>query len=351
MNREILVLIGVCAMTALISCSEEKPVPAEPAPAAQVPSAGDGEALAKLNGEVITDEEVRKVAGPKIAQAEMELFDVRKAALDQIIDDRLLEAAAKKEGTAKADFLKKSVFDKIKIEDKEVEKFYNENKAQMQGKSLEGVKGNIRGFLFRDKHQKVYGDLLAGLRKKADLEVLIHAPKVEIEEGDNPAIGPKDAPVKIVEFTDYQCPFCGKARPTVNQILKEYKGKVRYVIRDFPLGFHKDAPKAHEAARCAGEQNKYWDFNKRLFENQREIKEEDLKKYAGEVKLKMDKFNECLSSGKYTAIVRENQEYGEKVGVSGTPAFFVNGRMISGARPFSAFKEIIDDELRAADNN
>ncbi|HSA60278.1 MAG TPA: DsbA family protein [bacterium] len=322
---------------------------AQPSAAPSEPASAGG-VLARLDGKDITEEDVAKAAGPKLQQAEMDLYDARKDAIDQIIDDRLIEEAAGKEGAGKADFLKKNVFDKIKIEDKEIETFYNENKAQMQGKTLDDVKGNIRGYLYREKHQKVYGDLITSLRKKADVAILIKAPRVEIEEGDNPAIGPKDAPVKIVEFTDYQCPFCGKSRPTVNQILAEYKGKVRYVLRDFPLSFHKDSAKAHEAARCAGEQDRYWEMNKKLFENQRAIKPEDLKKYAQEIKVKMDKFEQCLDSGKYADAIKQNQEYGEKVGVSGTPAFFINGRMISGARPFSSFKEIIDDELRNANN-
>lgn len=347
MTRKIAVVLAMAAFCSSMACKESKKETAKiPEAKVQAPAASAGQVLARLNGDAITDEEVRKASGAKLAQAEMEIYDVRKDAIDQIIDDRILEAQAKKEGTAKADYLKKNVFDKIKIEDKDIEKFFNENKAQMQGKKLEEVKGNIQGFLFRDKHQKVYGDLLADLRKKAEVEILIHAPRVEIEEGNNPAIGPKDAPVKVVEFTDYQCPFCGKARPTVNQMLNEYKGKVRYVLRDFPLSFHKDAMKAHESARCAGEQDKYWEMNKKLFSDQTAIKIDDLKKYAGELKLDMKKFDECLDSGKFTKVVQENQAYGETVGVSGTPAFFINGRMISGARPFASFKEIIDDELR-----
>jgi protein-disulfide isomerase len=309
-----------------------------------------GAALATVNGREITDEDVSRAAGPKLQQAEMDLYDARKEAIDQIIDDQLIEDAAKKEGVAKADYLKKNVFDKITIDDKDIEKFYNDNKAQMQGKALDDVKTNIRGYLYRDKHDKVYGDLMTSLRKKANVAMMIHAPKVEIEEGENPSIGPKDAPVHIVEFTDYQCPFCGKSRPTVNQILSDYKGKVRYVLRDFPLSFHKDSLKAHEAARCAGEQNKYWDMNKKLFENQRSLKIEDIKKYAEDLKLKMDKFNQCLDSDKYADVIKQNQEYGEKVGVSGTPAFFINGRMVSGARPFSSFQEIIEDELKNSKN-
>ncbi len=318
-------------------------------PAAVNPSvspASTGTVLARLDGNPITDEDVRKISGSKLAQAEMELYDARKEAIDQIVDQKLLEESAKKKNTTKDDLLKKEVYDKIKIEDKDIEKFYNEKKDQMQGKKLDEVKASIKSYLFREKYQKLYGNLADGLRKKSNLEILIKAPKMDVAEGENPSIGPKDAPVKVIEFTDYQCPFCGRARPTVNQIIETYKSKVRYVLRDFPLSFHKDSMKAHEAAHCAGDQGKYWDMNKKLFANQQAIKMEDLKKYAGEIKLNQKKFDECLDSGKFTDKVQKNQQYGETVGVSGTPAFFVNGRMLSGARPFENFKSIIDDELR-----
>ena len=302
--------------------------------------------LARINGQEITEEDVRKIVGPKLAQAERDLFEARKEGLDQIIEEKLLDTEAKRQGTTKDDLIKKGVHDKFKIGDKEVDEFYKERKDQMQGKKLDEVKSNIQGHLFRERYQKLYGQLTSGLRKKAEVEILIKGPTVEVEEGDSPAIGPKGAPVKVVEFTDYQCPFCGRVRQTVSQILEEYKGKVRYVIRDFPLSFHKDALKAHEGAHCAADQGKYWEMNKKLFADQSKIQVEDLKKYAAEIKLDTKKFADCLDSGKYTEKVRKSQEYGEKIGVSGTPAFFINGRMISGARPFEAFKEIIDDELR-----
>ena len=304
-----------------------------------------GAPIARINGQDITDEDVRKVAGAKLAQAEVELYEARKSGLDDIIEGKLLQGEAEKQGVPKDELLKKAVYDKIRIEDKEIEKFYNEKKAQLGNKSLEEAKSNVRGFLFQQQYQKLYGELIKGLKKRSDVQILIKAPKLEVPEGDSPSIGPKDALVHIVEFTDYQCPFCGRVRSTVNQVLEEYKGKVRYVLRDFPLSFHKDSMKAHESALCAGEQNKYWDMNKKLFANQKDIQVEDLKKYAQELKLNMSKFNECLESGKFTALVQKNQSDGEKLGVTGTPAFFINGRMISGARPFESFKEIIDDEL------
>jgi protein-disulfide isomerase len=302
-------------------------------------------AVATLNGTDITDEDLRKSAGPKITQAEADLYDARKDAADQIIEDRLTAAAAEKSGLSKEDYLRKNVFEKVTIDDKEVKAYYDQNSSQMQGRKLEDIQANLKAYLLRDKQQKLYGDFVAGLKKNAKIAFHIKAPKIQVEEGDNPSIGPKDAPVVIVEFTDYECPFCGRARPVVNQVLKEYKGKVRYVLRDFPLSFHKNSSKAHEAARCAGEQGKLWEMNKTLFENQKALSIEDLRKYAADLKLDKDKFNQCLDSGKYLKAIQANQEYGEKVGVNGTPAFFINGRMISGARPLASFQEIIEEEL------
>lgn len=336
----------------IVSCGEDKKDTSHVTvqPAVQAATATSGNILARINGQPVTEEDVRKIAGPKLAQAEMELYDVRKDAVDQMVEDRLLQAEASKKGISKEEYLKRNVSDKVKVDDKEIAKFYEDKKSQMQGKSLEEVKPNIKGFLFRDKYQKQYANVIDGLRKNTKVEFLMKAPKVEVEEGDSPSIGPKSAPVKIVEFTDYQCPFCGRSRPTVNQILSEYKGKVRYTLRDFPLSFHKDSVKAHEAGHCAGDQGRYWEMNKKMFESQTAIKVDDLKKYAQEIKLNMKKFNECLDSGKYTEMVHQNQQYGESIGVSGTPAFFINGRMISGARPFEAFKAVIEDELRSQKN-
>ncbi len=302
-------------------------------------------AVATLNGADIMDEELRKAAGPKIIQAEADLYDARKEAADQIIENRLLTAAAEKVGISQEDYVKKNVFEKVTIEDKDIKDYYDKNQAQMQGRKFEDIQANLKVYLLREKQQKLYGDVVAGLKKNAKIAYHIKAPKIPVEEGDNPSIGPKDAPVTIVEFTDYECPFCGRARPVVNQVLKEYKGKVRYVLRDFPLSFHKNSTKAHEAARCAGEQGKFWEMNKMFFENQKALGLDDLRKYAGDLKLNKDKFNACLDSGKYLKAIQANQEYGEKVGVNGTPAFFINGRMISGARPFASFQEIIEEEL------
>ncbi len=169
---------------------------------------------------------------------------------------------------------------------------------------------------------------------------------ISVSVDDDPSIGPKDAPITIIEFSDFQCPFCARAAPTVKQILKEYDGKVRFVYRDFPLSFHQNAQKSAEAAECADEQGKFWEYHDKLFENQNALEISNLKQYAKDLGLDSSKFDSCLDSGKYTKEVEKDTEDGQKYGVTGTPAFFINGKLVSGAQPFKNFATIIDSELK-----
>ncbi|HEY0714239.1 MAG TPA: thioredoxin domain-containing protein, partial [Polyangia bacterium] len=159
----------------------------------------------------------------------------------------------------------------------------------------------------------------------------------------------KDALVTIVQFSDYQCPFCSRVEPTMDKILEEYKGKVRVVWRDFPLDFHEHAMPAAIVARVAGEQGKFWQMHKKLFENQTALDRSSLEKYAAELGLNPNKVKAALDSKKYEAEIKADMAMGQKIGVRGTPASFVNGVFLSGARPFEMFKEAIDKELAKAE--
>ena len=170
-------------------------------------------------------------------------------------------------------------------------------------------------------------------------------PKAEVGADDDPVKGPATAKITIIEFSDFQCPFCARAVPTMEQIFKTYGDKVRLVYRDFPLSFHQYAQKSAEAAECADEQGKFWEYHDSLFANQNALDIDSLKKYASDTKLDTAKFNECLDSGKYAEEVQKDFKDGQSAGVRGTPAFFINGRLVSGAQPFETFKKIIDEEL------
>ncbi len=166
--------------------------------------------------------------------------------------------------------------------------------------------------------------------------------------GSSPQKGPKDALVTIVEFSDFQCPFCKRVNPTMDQIVKEYGRDVRIVFKQNALPFHKDAPLAAEASLAAGAQGKFWQMHDKLFENQRALKREDLDKYAKELGLNMPKFKKALDERTYKAQADEEQKLARSLGASGTPAFFINGRNLRGAQPFQAFKRVIDEELKKA---
>jgi len=171
---------------------------------------------------------------------------------------------------------------------------------------------------------------------------------VDVSLDDDPVLGDKDAPITIVEFSDYECPFCGRYfTQTYPQLKKDYvdSGKVKIVFRDYPLPFHQSAQKAGEASECADDQGKFWEMHDKLFNNQQALGVSDLKKYAGELGLDQKKFDECLDSGKHASEIQSDMNDGSSYGVSGTPSFFVNGNLLVGAQPYSEFKRLIDAEL------
>ncbi len=164
---------------------------------------------------------------------------------------------------------------------------------------------------------------------------------------EDPANGPADAAITIVEYSDYECPFCGRFyQQTLPELKKIYGEQIRWVFKDFPLPFHGNAQKAHEAAHCAGDQNKYWPYHDLVFENQKNMGLSDLKAHAAKLNLDAAQFEACLSSDKYAERVQAGIDSGREFGVSGTPTFFVNGRRIVGALPASEFKRVIDAELK-----
>jgi len=154
--------------------------------------------------------------------------------------------------------------------------------------------------------------------------------------------GNPDASITLVEFSDFECPFCERQYQTLKQLLKEYPRKIRLVYRHFPLEFHQFAQKAAEASECASEQDSFWEYHDKLFENQTDYSVENFKKWAGGLGLKTSQFNNCLDTDKYASKVQADAQEGAQKGVNGTPATFVNGQLISGALPYNTFKEAID---------
>lgn len=340
------------ALLALAACDSQKggsaPSGGTSGPSVTISLGGESDtAVAEINGTPITEKELNAKIGNRLTRIKTQIFDIQRQGINQIINDRLLAEAAKKENTKVQSLLKKEVNDKVgEISEKEIEDFYNKNKARFRGRTLEQSKVKLKRQLFARKASVYRNNYLDRLKDKSDIKLFISRPTIEVSVDDDPMLGNKDAIVTVIEFTDYQCPFCSRARPTIKKIVDTYGDKVRYVLRDFPLDFHPHAKKASEAAQCAGDQDKYWDYSNILWANQRALDIPNLKKYAKEVGLNQAKFDKCLDSGKFTAEVNKDMADGSKAGVTGTPSFFINGQMLTGARPFEQFKEIIDMEIR-----
>jgi protein-disulfide isomerase len=308
--------------------------------------------IAKIGDTTVTANEVDELVKGDLGRMEQQYlqqrYQMRKEALDALVSQRLVESKAKTLGVTPQDLLKKEVMDKIADPtEQELKQVYDQAKAGgQQLPPFDQVKGEIVRFMKNQKMQPALAAYYDTLKKEAKVEILLPAyepPKVEVD-ATGPARGPEGAKVTIVEFSDYQCPFCVRAEATVKEVLKTYGDKVRLVYKDFPLPNHQSAPKAAEAAHCAGDQQKYWEMHERLFSTGK-IEVADLKQHAKDLGLDAAAFEKCLDGGGKATLVQSNKKAGEAAGVSGTPAFFINGRLISGAQPFEEFKKVIDKEL------
>jgi protein-disulfide isomerase len=293
----------------------------------------------------ITEAQLNAHVKPQLVEIENQRFEVLSGGLDEMISTALFEQEAKARGKTVEVLEAEEVTAKVPAPtDAEVQQVYDANKQQLQGQTLDQVKPRIVEFLKDQKAEERKAAFVDELKKKYKTTVNLKAPKVEVAAGDSPAKGPANAPIQIIMWSDYECPFCKRAEPTVAQVMKAYPDKVRLVFRNYPLPFHQNARPAALAALCANAQGKFWEYHDKLFAAA-DLSAANLKKLAGETGLDQKKFDECLDKKTFDAAVTADTAAGSAVGVQGTPAFFINGRMLSGAQPFEKFKEIIDQEL------
>jgi len=283
------------------------------------------------------------------AEATQKLYEGRRTALDAIVAEMLIAEAAKAKNMTPEAFEQAEMNTRIKaISEADVVTFYQANISQMQGRPLEAMAPAIRRYLQDQQSESARTSLIADLRKKGpDVRVLFDAPRHTIEVSkDDPSLGPASAPVTLVEFSDFQCPFCQRVEPTIKQVRQTYGDKVRVVWKDFPLTqIHPQAFKAGEAAHCAGDQGKFWEFHDRLFANQQALQPADLKKHAADMGLDAAAFGACLDTSKYGERVRDGVAEGSRLGVNSTPTIYINGRVLSGAQPYEVLAALIDEEL------
>jgi protein-disulfide isomerase len=326
------------------------------APAQQPAATAAGDAAARVGQRTITMKEVEerwRADNPsEHAQAIQALYEGRRAALDAIIADMLIEQAAKAAGSTPEQYTQAEVAKRIKpVTDTDVASFFQQNQGQMQGRPLGTMAPAIRRFLEEQQRETARQALVAELRKAGPAtSVMLEAPRSTVAvNADDAALGAATAPVTLVEFSDFQCPFCQRVAPTLKRIKETYGDKVRVVWKDFPLtSIHPEAFKAAEAGNCAREQGKFWEYHDRLFANQQALQPDALKAHATAVGLDAAKFNACLDTAKYSERVQQQIGVGARLGINSTPAVFVNGRPVTGAQPYEVFAAIIDEELASA---
>jgi len=320
-------------------------------PAAQV--AADEAPVAVVGTRTFTAKEVderwKAEAPVPQAQALQAVYDGRRAAVDALVADFLLDRAARAKGVPRDEFEAAEVMRRAKpVTDSDVAAYYAANRNQTEGRSLEEMRPILREFLEERTETIARAELIADLRRAEPvLRVMLDAPRQPIElSSDDPFDGPADAPVTLVEFADFQCPFCGRLAPTLKQLRQRYGDRLRIIWKDFPLTrIHPQAFQSAEAANCAREQGKFWEYHDRLFTNQQTLTRAALKQYARDSGIDAAQFNACLDSSKYAPRVRDAAAAAAQLGITSTPTTYINGRMISGARPYEAFTEVIDDEL------
>lgn len=314
--------------------------------------------VAVVNGQTITQEELEKTAASELKGIETRRLqndvtlandkqEILRKALEELVADKLIEADAKKQNMTKERLIEIEIDSNVETpSNEEVEAFYEANKARIPVPKEQALP-QVRQYMVERSRSQYKEMLITRLKRQYGFKSYLEPLRVQVATAGHPSRGPATAPVTIVEFSDFECPYCGGLFPTLKQVEKNYPEKVRIVYRQFPLtNIHPHAMKAAEAALCANEQKKFWEFHDSMFTNQQELSIADLKQRAVDLKLDTQAFNPCLDSGRQAAAIQADIQDGARAGVTGTPAMFINGRLLSGNQPYAEIKEVIEDELQ-----
>lgn len=338
-------------LAATLACSGAQGASQAPAPVASVPAGAD--VVAEIGGRKITlaelDAKWQEADPAEQARVTQLLYQNRRNVLEQMLGDMLIETAAKGTGQTSDEYLAQEVGKRLKPPtDADIQQFFESNKDRTQGRTFEQLREPIREFLTSQRELQARAQVVDELRKKGTTPVrlALEPPRREVTvSAHDPVRGPAAAAITIVEYSDFECPYCGRITPTLEKLRAAYPEKVRLVFKDFPLPNHARAPKASEAAHCANDQGKYWEMHDRLFANQQALDVPALKQHAVALGLQAAPFDQCLDSGKHAGIVASDLEEGRKLGIESTPTLFVNGRPVVGAQPYEFFVAVVEEEL------
>jgi len=315
---------------------------------AQTPPPDGGALAATIMGETLSVAELDAYVKEKLFREETEggkaaaLYEVRKEALEELVRERVLEKEAASRNLSVEQLVQQEAEALGPVRDEEIAAFYEQNKSRVGDQTLENLTEPIRKHLEGGRRAQATEQIVG----RADVQVALEPPRFQVGTA-GPSLGPADARVTIVEFSDFQCPFCRRASDVVKALNERYPQDLRLVYRQFPLeSIHPHARSAAEASLCANDQDRFWDYHDKLFENTRALAREDLVAYATELGLDLARFEACLSERTHRATVEADLAEASAHGVTGTPAFFVNGILMTGAQPVESFAEVIEAELQ-----
>ena len=339
MNKALIVIgFGVIGgLAAFGSSSDGDTLPATTTPAP---------VLVEVDGVKLTLADFGRKHPGGLFQASQNFYQAERRVVEAYIDEYLLEREAKKENITVNELLDRHVNSVAKQEPSEeaIRVYYD---GVDTDQPYESLRQQIIDHLREGRLTKAKNAYMKSLRSKAQISLQFGAPRAPVSIKDTPLRGAADAPVVVVEFADYECPYCQQTQAAIDAIEKDYKGKIAFAYKDMPLPNHAHAQKAAEAAHCAEAQGKYWEYHDLLFKS-KALDVPQLKEHARELKMDGDAFDKCLESGAQVDIVKKQFTEGVELGLQGTPGFFVNGHVYASALTPEQFREIIGQELATA---
>lgn len=300
--------------------------------------------VAEIGGVKVTMGELEQEESARLLSAHYQYYQAESKALNDLIDKKLLEQKAKSENLTVDQLVQRDIASQVKDPTEDQMKVFYEGLETEQ--PYDAVRGKILEKIRDVRTQKARAAYIKALHAETTVAVLLAPPHVDVDTKNAESLGSEKAAVTLVEFADYECPYCQKVAPDVKKLKADFGDRLTLTYKDFPLPMHSRAEKAAEASRCASKQGKFWEFHDELFRS-KELDVDQLKAQARALKLDSTQFDKCLDSGEEAAAVDSDRKEGTRLGINGTPAFFINGHFLSGAVDYAALREIVEQQLAA----
>ena len=347
MTKTQITFLALLAALSITGCSVTESTAKEKPKYTHKDGQGPNGALVVIDGKPYSESDLMGDANLDYIEALGKTYDLRIGRIGKLLMDKEYGEAAKKANMSVEEYLDKKVVKDVKVTEADIKKFAEE--MEIPKDKMDQVKDRIKDFLGQKKKAEAVESHIAKLTQKKNIEIYFaKPPKFNAALGDAPVFGKKDAKVTVVEFSDFQCPYCSKGAKITQKLKKEYGNKIQLAFKQFPLeNIHPQARGAAEASMCANDQGseKFWSYHDKLFTAQDKLDAENLKSSAKSIGLNMEKFVQCVEAKKYAKYVTDDINYGLKIGVQSTPTFLVNGKLIQGARPYQEFKDLIEEGL------